>query len=133
MLAACNGRGPQEPSIASAATDKAKPSKTVHAAAPESIAVQRVNAERALRYVREIVGFGPRPMGSEGHRKVEAYLRARLKNGGNKKAAEVVGQRIAEKAKAAGIESVAFDRAGYRYHGRVRALAEAARVGGLKF
>ena len=64
---------------------------------------------------------------------VEKELRANLKNGGTKKAAEAVGQRIAQKAKAAGIESVAFDRAGYRYHGRVKALAEAARAGGLKF
>ena len=64
---------------------------------------------------------------------VEKDLRANLKNGGNRKAAEAVGQRIAEKAKAAGIENVAFDRAGYRYHGRVKALAEAARAGGLKF
>jgi large subunit ribosomal protein L18 len=64
---------------------------------------------------------------------LEKDLRARLKNGGNKSAAEAVGQRIAEKAKAAGIQSVAFDRAGYRYHGRVKALAEAARSGGLKF
>ena len=63
----------------------------------------------------------------------EKDLRAQLKNGGNRKAAEVVGQRIAEKAKAAGVEKVAFDRAGYRYHGRVKALAEAARSGGLKF
>ena len=63
----------------------------------------------------------------------EKEVRASLKNGGNRKAAEAVGQRIAEKAKAAGIESVAFDRAGYRYHGRVKALAEAARAGGLKF
>ena len=63
----------------------------------------------------------------------EKDLRGRLKNGGNRKAAEAVGQRIAEKAKAAGIEKVAFDRAGYRYHGRVKALAEAARSGGLKF
>ena len=44
-----------------------------------------------------------------------------------------VGKRIAEKAKAAGIDEVAFDRAGYSYHGRVKALADAAREGGLKF
>ena len=53
--------------------------------------------------------------------------------GGNTAAAAIVGKRIAEKAKAAGIESVAFDRAGYAYHGRVKALAEAAREAGLKF
>jgi len=64
---------------------------------------------------------------------MEKDMRAKLKNGGNKSAAEAVGQRIAEKAKAAGIQAVAFDRAGYRYHGRVKALAEAARAGGLKF
>ena len=64
---------------------------------------------------------------------LEKDLRAKLKNGGNKGAAAAVGQRIAEKAKAAGISSVAFDRAGYRYHGRVKSLAEAARSGGLKF
>ena len=63
----------------------------------------------------------------------EKDLRATLKNGSNRKAAEAVGQRIAQKAKAAGIEKVAFDRAGYRYHGRIKALAEAARAGGLKF
>jgi large subunit ribosomal protein L18 len=64
---------------------------------------------------------------------IEKDVRSALKSGGNRKAAEAVGQRIAEKAKAAGIEKVAFDRAGYRYHGRVKALADAARAGGLKF
>jgi len=63
----------------------------------------------------------------------EKELRAKLKSGGNIKAAEMVGQRIAEKAKQIGIDAVAFDRAGYRYHGRVKALADAARAGGLKF
>ncbi|MBV4396145.1 50S ribosomal protein L18 [Advenella alkanexedens] len=55
------------------------------------------------------------------------------KSGGNVEAAVIVGKRVAEKAKAAGIESVAFDRSGFRYHGRVKALAEAAREAGLKF
>ena len=64
---------------------------------------------------------------------LEADVRKDLKNGGNKAAAAVVGKRIAEKAKALGIESVAFDRAGFRFHGRVKALADAAREGGLKF
>jgi large subunit ribosomal protein L18 len=64
---------------------------------------------------------------------VEKEVRGQLKHGGNRKAAELIGQRIAAKAKEKGIEKVAFDRAGYRYHGRVKALAEAARAGGLKF
>jgi len=63
----------------------------------------------------------------------EKEVRTKVKNGGNVKAAELIGQRIAEKAKKIGIESVAFDRGGYKYHGRVKALAEAARAGGLKF
>lgn len=53
--------------------------------------------------------------------------------GGNVAAAAVIGKRIAEKAKAAGIDKVAFDRAGYAYHGRVKALADAAREAGLQF
>ncbi len=53
--------------------------------------------------------------------------------GGNAAAAAMVGKRIAERAKAAGIERVAFDRAGFAYHGRVKALAEAAREAGLQF
>jgi large subunit ribosomal protein L18 len=53
--------------------------------------------------------------------------------GGNVAAAAIVGKRIAEKAKAAGVEKVAFDRGGFRYHGRVKALADAAREAGLQF
>ena len=64
---------------------------------------------------------------------LEAEVRKEVKNGGNKAAAAVIGKRIAAKAKAAGIEAVAFDRSGLKYHGRVKALAEAAREGGLKF
>jgi len=63
----------------------------------------------------------------------EAEVRGSLGNGGNVKAAAVVGKRIAEKARAQGVETVSFDRAGYRYHGRVKALADAAREAGLKF
>ena len=64
---------------------------------------------------------------------LEAEVRKDLKNGGNKAAATLVGQRIAERAKALGIDTVAFDRAGFRFHGRVKALADAARESGLKF
>ncbi len=53
-------------------------------------------------------------------------MRTKVKNGGNIAAAAAIGKRIAEKAKAAGIEKVAFDRSGFRYHGRVKALADAA-------
>ncbi len=64
---------------------------------------------------------------------VEAETRKEMPNGGNVSAAVAVGKRIAEKAKSLGIETVAFDRAGFMYHGRVKALAEAAREAGLKF
>jgi large subunit ribosomal protein L18 len=64
---------------------------------------------------------------------LEADVRKDLKSGSNRAAATIVGKRIAAKAKAAGIESVAFDRSGFKYHGRVKALADAAREGGLKF
>ena len=53
--------------------------------------------------------------------------------GGNVAAAEIVGKRIAERAKAVGVEKVAFDRSGFSYHGRVKALADAAREAGLQF
>lgn len=64
---------------------------------------------------------------------VEAEVREGVSNGGNISAASLVGKRIAEKAKAAGVTDVAFDRSGFKYHGRIKALAEAARENGLKF
>ena len=64
---------------------------------------------------------------------LEKDVRKGTKGTGNAEAAAVVGARIAEKAKAAGIDTVAFDRSGFRYHGRVKALADAAREAGLKF
>ena len=64
---------------------------------------------------------------------LEAEVRKGIKNGGNVEAAAIVGARIAEKAKAVGVDTVAFDRSGFRYHGRVQALADAAREAGLKF
>ena len=64
---------------------------------------------------------------------LEAEVRDSLKSGSNVEAAAVVGKRIAEKAKAVGVEKVAFDRSGFQYHGRVKALAEAARENGLSF
>ncbi len=64
---------------------------------------------------------------------LEVEVRKELTNGGNAAAAVLVGKRIAEKAKSAGIVEVAFDRSGYKYHGRVKALADAAREHGLKF
>ncbi|MBC7621822.1 MAG: 50S ribosomal protein L18 [Aeromicrobium sp.] len=64
---------------------------------------------------------------------VEKELRTALKSGATAAAAAEVGKRIAERAKAAGVSDVAFDRAGFAYHGRVKALADAAREAGLKF
>lgn len=64
---------------------------------------------------------------------VEKDLRGTLKATGNREAAAEVGRLIAERAKAAGVEAVAFDRAGFRYHGRIQALADAAREAGLQF
>jgi len=101
----------------------------------------RISEQRATRlvvgrsnchiYAQIIAPVGDKILASAST--VEADVRKDLKSGGNKAAATVVGKRIAERAKALGIESVAFDRAGFRFHGRVKALADAAREGGLKF
>ena len=82
-------------------------------------------------YAQVISGCGSRVIAAAST--VETDVRSQVANGGNKAAAELVGKLIAERAKAAGVEQVSFDRSGFRYHGRVKALAEAAREGGLKF
>jgi ribosomal protein L18 len=64
---------------------------------------------------------------------VEAEVRKSIKSGSNISAAAIIGKRIAEKAKMVGIEQISFDRSGFQYHGRVKALADAARENGLNF
>jgi large subunit ribosomal protein L18 len=95
--------------------------------------VSRLSVHRTPRHIyAQIIGAdGGTVLASAST--VEPEVRKGVKNGGNVEAASIVGARIAEKAKAAGIDSVAFDRSGFRYHGRVKALADAAREAGLKF
>ena len=103
------------------------------------IATQRVARLTVTRtnlhiYASVISGDGDKILASAST--AEAEVRTALGaagKGGNVAAAQVVGKRVAEKAKAAGIEKVAFDRAGFAYHGRVKALADAAREAGLQF
>jgi large subunit ribosomal protein L18 len=64
---------------------------------------------------------------------LDKQLRGKLKSTGNVEAAQEVGKLVAERAIQAGIKAVAFDRSGYQYHGRIKALADAAREGGLEF
>jgi large subunit ribosomal protein L18 len=64
---------------------------------------------------------------------LEKDLKANLKTGADKAAAGAVGKLLAERAKKAGVENVVFDRGGYRFHGRIKALADGAREGGLSF
>nr|WP_315197705.1 50S ribosomal protein L18 [uncultured Aquabacterium sp.] len=82
-------------------------------------------------YASVISGDGTKVLASASTQEKE--VRDQIKNGSNAEAASLIGKRIAEKAKAAGVEKVAFDRAGYQYHGRIKALAEAAREAGLVF
>jgi large subunit ribosomal protein L18 len=103
------------------------------------IATQRVARLTVFRsnlhiYARVISDDGTQVLASAStaEKDVRTELGATGK-GGNVTAAAIVGKRIAEKAKAAGIDKVAFDRSGFAYHGRVRALAEAAREAGLQF
>ena len=64
---------------------------------------------------------------------IDAEIKKNLKGGGNVAAAKVIGKIIAERAKSSGVSKVVFDRGGYKYHGRVKALADAAREAGLQF
>jgi large subunit ribosomal protein L18 len=103
----------------------------------ERIATQGVARLTVFRsnlhiYASVISGCGSKILASAST--AEKDLRTELSGkGGNTAAAALVGKRIAEKAKAAGVDKVAFDRAGFAYHGRVKALAEAAREAGLQF
>jgi large subunit ribosomal protein L18 len=82
-------------------------------------------------YAQVIDGSGSKVLASAST--LEKDVRASHPKGSGKEAAALVGKRIAEKAVAAGVTEVAFDRSGFSYHGRVKALADAAREGGLKF
>lgn len=97
------------------------------------LAVTRLSVHRTPRhiYAQIIAADGATVLASAST--LENDVRKGTKGTGNVGAAAIVGARIAEKAKAAGIDTVAFDRSGFKYHGRVKALAEAAREAGLKF
>lgn len=92
------------------------------------LAVHRTNCHI---YAQIFSGCGTRVLVSAST--VEAEIKTQIPNGGATAAATYVGRLIAERAKTAGVETVSFDRSGFHYHGRVKALAEAARSGGLKF
>ena len=96
------------------------------------LGVPRLTVHRTPRHIyAQVIGaVGNQILASAST--LEAEVRKGIKNGGNVEAAAIVGARIAEKAKAVGIDTVAFDRSGFRYHGRVTALADAPREAGLK-
>jgi len=102
--------------------------------AQQGVARLTVNRTNLHIYASVVSGDGSKVLASAST--AEADVRKELGasgKGGNANAAQMIGKRIAEKAKAAGVEKVAFDRAGFAFHGRVKALAEAAREAGLQF
>ena len=102
--------------------------------ATQGVARLTVNRTNLHIYATVISGDGAKVLATAST--AQADMRKSLGGsgkGGNTAAAQAIGKLIAEKAKAAGIEKVAFDRAGFAYHGRVKALADAARAGGLQF
>ncbi len=97
------------------------------------LAVDRLTIYRTPRhiYAQIIDATGGKVVASAST--LDKDLRGSIKNTGNKDAAAAIGKAIAERAKSAGISKVAFDRAGFKYHGRIQALADAAREAGLQF
>ena len=102
--------------------------------ANQGVARLSVNRTNLHIYASVISGDGAKVLATAST--AEADVRKEIGGsgkGGNVAAAQAIGKRIAEKARAAGVEKVAFDRAGFAYHGRVKALADAAREAGLQF
>ncbi len=99
----------------------------------KELAVARLSVHRTPRHIYAQVIAGDTQKVVATASTVGKDLRADIKYSGNVEAAVAVGKSIAEKAKAAGVTEVAFDRSGFKYHGRVKALADAARENGLKF
>jgi large subunit ribosomal protein L18 len=93
----------------------------------------RLSIHRSTRHIRAQVVDDNAGRTLASASSLDAAVRNQIKGGGNIAAAKIVGKVIAERARAQGVEQVVFDRGGYRYHGRVQALAEAAREAGLKF
>ncbi|ACX52603.1 MULTISPECIES: 50S ribosomal protein L18 [Ammonifex] len=92
----------------------------------------RLNVFRSLKHIYAQIIDDDRGVTLVSASSLSPELRGKI-NGGNVEGAAAVGRLLAEKARAKGITKVVFDRAGYKYHGRVKALAEAAREGGLEF
>jgi large subunit ribosomal protein L18 len=102
--------------------------------ASQGVARLTVNRTNLHIYASVISGEGGKVVATAST--AEAEVRKELGGvgkGGNVAAAQIIGKRLAERAKAAGVEKVAFDRSGFAYHGRVKALADAAREAGLQF
>jgi large subunit ribosomal protein L18 len=102
--------------------------------ATQGVARLMVNRTNLHIYASIVSGCGTKVLASASTAEVEVrQTLGATGKGGNAAAATMIGKRIAEKAKAAGVEKVAFDRSGFAYHGRVKALADAAREAGLQF
>jgi len=97
------------------------------------LGVVRLSVTRSLNhiYAQLVSPCGSKVLASAST--LEGDIRSNTKNGGNKEAAVIVGKLIAKRALDLGVKQIAFDRSGYKYHGRIKSLAEAAREAGLEF